>query len=262
MRKLVVLILSGLFGFTAHALAQTPAQTPANPKPSTAPKSGSGATTARAYDRALLRPSLLKDKAPDTFQVKFTTTRGDFVVTVTRAWAPLGADRFYNLAKHHFFDNSSFFRVIPGFVVQFGLSSYPPVSAAWENANIKDEPVTQSNKRGYVTFAKTARPNTRSTQIFISLKDNSASLDAQGFSPFGEVDAQGMKVVEMMYDQYGDSAPDDYQDLIAKKGKAYLDKNWPKLDYIKSAAIISPVPATPGKTAATPKAAPAAPPKP
>lgn len=258
MRKLAVVILAGLSGCVIPAGAQTPAQTSAPPKTSAAPKSGTSATTTRAYDRALLRPALLKDKAPDTFQVKFTTTRGDFIVTVTRAWAPLGADRFYVLAKHHFFDNSSFFRVVPGFVVQFGLSSYPPVSAAWENANVKDEPVVQSNKRGYLTYAKTSKPNTRSTQMFINLKDNSASLDRQGFSPFGVINDQGMKVVEMMYDQYGDSTPDDYQDMIAKKGKAYLDKNYPKLDYIKTAIIISPATPEASKPAAPPKTAPKA----
>ncbi len=255
MRKFAVTILAGLLGCATNAVAQTPAQAPSQPKTSTAPKSGTASTTSHAYDRALLRPSLLKDKAPETFQVKFTTTRGDFVVTVTRAWAPLGADRFYILAKHRFFDNSSFFRVVPGFVVQFGLSSYPPVSAAWENANMKDEPVTQSNKRGYLTYAKTSRPNTRSTQMFINLKDNSASLDHQGFAPIGVVDDQGMKVVEMMYDQYGDSTPDDYQDQIAKKGKAYLDKNYPKLDYIKTAVVVSPATADTSKPAAAPKTA-------
>jgi peptidyl-prolyl cis-trans isomerase A (cyclophilin A) len=260
MRKFAAMTLAGLLGCATNAVAQTPAQAPAQPKASTAPKSGTSTTTGSraAYDRALLRPALLKDKAPDTFQVKFTTTRGDFVVTVTRAWAPLGADRFYILAKHHFFDNSSFFRVVPGFVVQFGLSSYPPVSAAWENANLKDEPVVQSNKRGYVTFAKTSKPNTRSTQMFINLKDNAASLDRQGFAPFGVVDDQGMKVVEMMYDQYGDSTPDDYQDQIAKKGKPYLDKNYPKLDYIKTATIVSPTTADAGKSAASTKTTPKA----
>jgi peptidyl-prolyl cis-trans isomerase A (cyclophilin A) len=256
MRKLAVLVLVGLLGCIFPAGAQTPAQAPSQPKTSTASKSGTTPTTTHAYDRALLRPALLKDKAPDTFQVKFTTTRGDFVVAVTRAWAPLGADRFYNLAKHHFFDNSSFFRVVPGFIVQFGLSSYPPVSAAWETANMKDEPVLQSNKRGYVTYAKTTRPNTRSTQMFINLKDNSGSLDRQGFAPFGVVDEQGMKVVEMMYDQYGDSTPDDYQDQIAKKGKAYLDKSYPKLDYIKTATILSPASADASKSVAAPKTVP------
>jgi len=144
--------------------------------------------------------------------------------------------------KHRFFDNASFFRVVPGFIVQFGISAYPPVAAAWEKANIQDEPVTQSNKRGYMTYAKSSMPNSRSTQIFINLKDNSG-LDRQGFSPFGVIDAQGMKVVEMMYDQYGDSAPPDYQDLIAKQGKEYLDKNWPKLDSIKTATLIGAAPA-------------------
>ncbi len=215
--------------------AETPVPAPAQPEaaasaPAAAPRSG--------YDHALLRSALLKDKAPETFQVKFTTTRGDFVVSVNRAWAPIGADRFYNLVKHHFYDNASFFRVVPGFVVQFGISAYPPVAAAWEKANIQDEPVTQSNKRGYLTYAKTSMPNTRSTQIFINLKDN-AGLDRQGFSPFGVVDAQGMKVVDMLYDQYGDSSGPD-QDQISKLGKPYLDKGWPKLDSIKTATLMGP----------------------
>lgn len=238
MRKLAVLTLMGMSGLCMQAAAQTPGQAPAKPKASTTPKAGTGAKTgtsaARPYDRALLRPALLKEKAPETFQVKFTTTRGDFVATVNRAWAPIGADRFYNLVKHHFYDNASFFRVIPGFVVQFGLSAYPPVSAAWEKANLQDEPVTQSNKRGYLTYAKTSLPNTRSTQVFINLKDNAASLDHQGFSPFGFVDAEGMKVVEMLYDQYGDTD----QDQISKVGKPYLDAKFPKLDSIKTTTLI------------------------
>ncbi len=224
----------------AAAKAESPAPAPAQPEatasaPPAAPRSG--------YDRALLRAALLKEKAPETFQVKFTTTRGDFIVKVNRAWAPIGADRFYNLVKHHFYDNASFFRVVPGFVVQFGISAYPPVSAAWEKANIQDEPVTQSNKRGYLTYAKTSMPNTRSTQIFINLKDN-AGLDQQGFSPFGYVDAQGMKVVDFLYDQYGDTSGPD-QDQISKLGKPYLDKGWPKLDSIKTAALLGPAPETP-----------------
>ena len=244
MRKLAVLTLMGMFGFCIHASAQTPAQTPAKPKAATVPKAGTGAKTgtsvARPYDRALLRPALLKEKAPETFQVKFTTTRGDFVVTVNRAWAPIGADRFYNLVKHHFYDNASFFRVVPGFVVQFGISAYPPVSAAWEKANLQDEPVTQSNKRGYLTYAKTSMPNSRSTQVFINLKDN-AGLDRQDFSPFGFVDAQGMKVVDMLYDQYGDTD----QDQISKVGKPYLDTKFPKLDSIKATTLAAPEAAKP-----------------
>src|SRR5712671_1876998 len=219
----------------AEAKPESPA--PGQPEvkasaPAEAPRQG--------YDRALLRAALLKDKAPDTFQVKVATTRGDFMVTVNRAWAPIGADRFYNLVKHRFYDNASFFRVVPGFVVQFGINAYPPISAAWENANIKDEPVTQSNKRGYLTYAKTSLPNTRSTQIFINLSDN-AGLDRQGFSPFGFVDAQGMKVVEMLYDQYGDSGGPE-QDQISKLGKPYIDKGWPKLDSIKTATLMETAP--------------------
>jgi peptidyl-prolyl cis-trans isomerase A (cyclophilin A) len=151
MRKLATLLVAGTLGIASHAAAQTPAPAPATkPKTTTAPKSSTAPKTAaeRSYDRTLLRPALLKDKAPETYQVKFVTTRGEFTVSVTRAWAPVGADRFYNLVKHHFYDNASFFRVVPGFVVQFGISAYPPVSAAWQNANIKDEPVTGSNKRG------------------------------------------------------------------------------------------------------------------
>jgi peptidyl-prolyl cis-trans isomerase A (cyclophilin A) len=237
MKRLAVLALMGLFGFCLQAFAQTPAQAPANPKAATPSRAGTsrktGTSAARPYDRTLLRPSLLKEKAPETFQVKFTTTRGEFVVIVNRAWAPIGADRFYNLVKHHFYDNAGFFRVVPGFVVQFGISAYPPVSAAWEQANLQDEPVTQSNKRGYVTYAKTSMPNSRSTQVFINLKDNS-SLDRQGFAPFGFVDAEGMKVVDMFYDQYGDVD----QDQISKVGKPYLDTKFPKLDSIKTATLI------------------------
>src|SRR5467141_5004401 len=220
----------------AEAKPESPA--PGQPEvkasaPAEAPRQG--------YDRALLRAALLKDKAPDTFQVKVATTRGDFMVTVNRAWAPIGADRFYNLVKHRFYDNASFFRVVPGFVVQFGINAYPPVSAAWEKANIQDEPVTQTNKRGYLTYAKTSIPHTRSTQIFINLKDN-AGLDRQGFSPFGVVDGKGMNVVAMFYDQYGDNAGPDQDQIIGKQGKAYLDKNWPKLDSIKTATLTGPAP--------------------
>jgi len=193
-----------------------------------------------AYDRTLLHPALLKEKAPDQYKVKFTTTRGEFTVTVTRAWAPLGADRFYNLVKHHFYDNASVFRVAPAFVAQFGISSYPAVSAAWQKTEIKDDPVTQSNKKGFITFA-TAGANTRTTQVFINLKDNTF-LDKTGFAPFGVVEGDGMNVVDMFYDQYGDNSGID-QDQITKQGKPYLDKGFPKLDTIKTVVITEPAPA-------------------
>lgn len=179
----------------------------------------------------LLKPNSLNEKAPDVFDVEFSTTKGNFTVRVTRAWAPLGADRFYNLVKHNFFNDAAFFRIVPNFIVQFGLSADPSVNGAWRSANIKDDPVTQGNKPGYITFA-TAGPNTRTTQLFINLGNNSF-LDRQGFSPFGEV-TQGMDVVRGLYAGYGES-PD--QGAITRQGKAYLDKSFPKLDSIKTATI-------------------------
>jgi len=228
------------------------AEAPAEPKPETpspAPgqpevkASAPAAAPRQGYDRALLRAVLLKDKAPDTFQVKFATTRGDFVVTVNRAWAPIGADRFYNLVKHHFLDNASFFRVHPEFIVQIGISAYPPVSAAWRNATIKDDPVKESNKKSFITFA-TAGPNTRTTQLFINLGDNSG-LDKSGFSPFGQV-TEGMHVVEMLYEGYGEiparGGPGPEPAEIERQGKPYIDKNFPKLDSIKTATLLGATP--------------------
>jgi peptidyl-prolyl cis-trans isomerase A (cyclophilin A) len=260
--------LAATLTLSAAVQAQTPAAAPkssAQGSGTTTKKPASAATTAHAatYDRTLLHPALLKDKAPDTYVVKFVTTRGDFTVTVTRASAPLGADRFYNLVKHHFYDNAVIFRAVPNFVTQFGISSYPAVSAAWKKTEIKDDPVVGTNSKGSIVFA-TAGPNTRTTQVFINLKDN-AFLDKTGFAPFGTVDGDGMKVVNMFYDQYGDNAGID-QEQIEKTGKPYLDKNFSKLDVIKSATIISPAPAatpaakpkpattTPKATSTTPKA--------
>jgi peptidyl-prolyl cis-trans isomerase A (cyclophilin A) len=185
-------------------------------------------------NEALLKPANLSEKAPETFDVEFTTTKGDFTVRVTRAWAPLGADRFYNLVKNNFFDDAAFFRIVPNFVVQFGLSADPAVNRVWRSANIKDDPVTQSNKPGYITFA-TAGPHTRTTQLFINLGNN-AFLDRQGFSPFGQV-TQGMEVVKSLYGGYGES-PD--QGAITSHGKTYLDKSFPKLDSVKTARMSSP----------------------
>ena len=251
--KVAVAVLV-LMGLIVAIPAMAPAQEQAPPAGAkTAPRrvgSGQGTTTkktpstARAYDRALLRPALLKDKAPEQYKVKFVTTRGEFTIDVTRAWAPLGADRFYNLVKHHFYDNASVFRVVPNFVAQFGISAYPAVTTAWKGSDIKDDPVTQSNKKGYITFA-TAGPNTRTTQVFINLKDNIA-LDRQGFAPFGVVEGEGMKVVEMFYDQYGDNAGID-QGKIEAQGKAYLATSFPKLDIIQSATLLTSTPAAASK---------------
>jgi peptidyl-prolyl cis-trans isomerase A (cyclophilin A) len=190
-------------------------------------------TPAPAAKPNMRNPAALKEKAPDTYKAKFDTTAGVFVVEVNRSWAPLGADRFYNLVKSGFFDNIRFFRVVPDFMVQFGIHGAPPVAAIWQNQELKDDPVKQSNKRGYITFA-TRGPNTRTTQVFINFKDNSF-LDAQGFAPFGRV-VQGMDVVDKLYSQYGE-APSKRQDLIQSQGNAYLNKQFPKLDSIKTATI-------------------------
>ena len=207
-------------------------------------KSAAKSATASS-DPALMNPASMKGRAPDTFKVHFNTTAGPITVEVTRAWSPLGADRFYNLSRHHFFDGAAFFRVVPGFVVQFGLPANPKVSQVWAAANIKDDAVTQSNHRGSLTFA-TAGANTRTTQLFINLGEN-VRLDKMGFSPFGTV-VEGMDVVDKIYSGYGEK-PD--QDLITKQGKAYLDKNFPKLDRIVSATVEGgPAPAAPAKAPA------------
>jgi len=251
------MVLSGsdATGQAASGQTQAPAQT----------KSAGSATTHKAaaslYDRALLRPSLLTAKAPATYKVKFVTTKGDFVISVTRAWSPLGADRFYNLARHHFFDNASFFRALKGFVVQWGISAYPPVSAAWSHAPIKDEPVVQGNKKGFVTFAK-GGPDSRTTEVFINLRDNDVepnNLDKMGFAAFGEV-TEGMEVVEQLYNGYGDGADmggnGPLQEKIEKIGKSYVDKDFPLLDSIKMTTLIVPEGATPAKKPAAKPASP------
>lgn len=194
------------------------------------------ATGATSTDPALLHPGSLSAKAPAVYAVTFKTSEGTFVVRVTRAWAPLAADRFYNLVKHGFFTDASFFRVVPGFVVQFGLSAKPSVNKAWADASIKDDPVKQSNLKGYLSFAS-AGPNTRTTQVFINLVDNQR-LDGMGFSPFGKV-TSGMDVVAKMYGGYGEN-PD--QGAITTQGKAYIDKNYPALDRIISAKITAVAP--------------------
>ena len=151
-----------------------------------------------SFDPALLQPATLTEKAPAVYDVKFVTTKGEFTVRVTRAWAPEGADRFYNLVLHHYFDGAAFFRVLPDFMAQFGISPYPEVAGAWARATIKDDPVVQHNTRGYVTFAMTGQPNSRSSQVFINYGDN-RDLDKSGFTPFGLVSANDMKVVDKLY---------------------------------------------------------------
>jgi peptidyl-prolyl cis-trans isomerase A (cyclophilin A) len=182
-------------------------------------------------------PAALNAKAPATYQAKFDTSKGPFVIEVHRDWAPQGADRFYNLVKNGFFDNARFFRVIEGFMVQFGINGDPKIAAVWRDADIKDDPVKHSNERGTITFA-TAGPNTRTTQVFINFADN-APLDGQGFSPFGKV-VSGMEVVDSLYSGYGEGAPNGNgpdQGLVQSQGNAYLEQDFPKLDFIKTATI-------------------------
>jgi len=172
--------------------------------------------------------------APATYRARFETSAGAFVVEVTRAWAPGGADRLYNLVRHGFYDGGRFFRVVPGFVVQFGLNRDPAVSARWRPATIPDDPVTQRNDRGTLTFA-TAGPNTRTTQLFINYDDNSR-LDAMGFAPVGMV-VEGMDVVDRIFAGYGEQPE---QRLIETQGNTYLASQFPRLDSIARATIVAP----------------------
>jgi peptidyl-prolyl cis-trans isomerase A (cyclophilin A) len=171
------------------------------------------------------------EKAPDTYKVKFDTSKGPFVIEVHRAWAPIGADHFYSLVKSGFYNDVRFFRVVPNFMVQFGMNGDPKVQSA-HNTTVKDDPVKESNKRGYVTFAKTGAPNSRSTQIFINFKDNTF-LDGQGFAPIGQV-VSGMDVVDKINAEYHEQPN---QNEIRSNGNAYLMKEFPKLDYVKTATV-------------------------
>ena len=196
------------------------------------------ADTTNSTDTASLDPAHLTATAPETFRVLFKTTKGDFQVEVTRSLAPNGADRFYNLVRSGYFTDVAFFRVVPGFMCQFGIHGDPSVSGKWRDANIMDDPVKGSNTRGAITFA-TAGPNTRTTQLFINYGNNSG-LDGQGFAPFGKV-IQGMDVVDKLYSEYGDGAPYGHgpdQNRVQMEGNAYLKKDFPNLDYIKSASLV------------------------
>jgi peptidyl-prolyl cis-trans isomerase A (cyclophilin A) len=231
------------------------AQSLPKPAPKPAPKTtGTVAKKAVAPRPSLYQPASLKDTAPEQFRARLTTTKGDIVVEVTRAMAPLGVDRFYNLVKYGFYNGAGFFRVVPGFVVQFGLSPTPAVNAAWEPAKIVDDPIQGSNVRGAICFA-TSGPNTRTTQLFINLGDN-VRLDSMGFAAFGKV-VEGMDVVDKIYPGYGQT-PD--QTRITKEGAAYLKANFPEMDLITKAIIDLPPGATPVAPAKTSPPKTAAPP--
>lgn len=189
---------------------------------------------------ALLNPEALNEMAPDVFRARFETSKGSFVVEVQRAWAPHGADRFYNLVKNGYYDGTRFFRVLDGFVAQFGIHGDPKVAAVWRDRRIPDDPAVQSNTRGFVTYAM-AGPNTRTTQVFINYGDNSR-LDGMGFAPFGRV-VEGMEVVDVLYSDYAEGAPrgsGPNQARIQAEGNAYLDREFPKLDYVERATIVGP----------------------
>jgi peptidyl-prolyl cis-trans isomerase A (cyclophilin A) len=186
----------------------------------------------------LLQPRGFTETAPESYQVRFTTTKGVFVIGVTREWAPLGADRFYNLVRAGFYDGMAIHRVLPNFVAEWGIHGDPWVNAAWRQALMADEPVRQSNRRGRVTFSKNT-PNSRTVQVFINMKDN-LSLDGEGFSPFGEV-LEGMDVVESFYSEYGDGPPRGegvYQAMAIAKGDEYFNDEFPLLDRIETAAVV------------------------
>ena len=240
--RFALLAVLGVILVSGCRRAETPAPSPSptavatptpTPRPETTPSpSGPGA--------ALHDPSRATEQAPDRFRVRFETTRGPFVVEVTRAWAPRGADRFYNLVRAGYYDDVAFFRVIEGFMVQFGIHGDPRVNAAWRVARIPDDPVAQSNRRGTVTYAM-AGPDTRTTQLFVNFKDN-ASLDSQGFAPFGRV-VEGMAVVDSLYSGYGEGAPQGMgpeQGRAQAEGNAYLRGSFPRLDLVKTARVVKP----------------------
>ncbi|MFT4628678.1 MAG: peptidyl-prolyl cis-trans isomerase A (cyclophilin A) [Myxococcota bacterium] len=242
----VGLVLSGCGGEPAAPPEPAPKADPAPaPKPETAkpapkvePAAPDVLTLPEGADPALTDPSKATATAPAEFKVRFTTNEGDFVVHVHRDWAPNGADRFYNLVQMGFFTDVVFFRAVDDFMVQFGLSPYPEVSAVWRPARIKDDDTKQKNLRGRVTFA-TSGPNSRTTQMFINFKDNSF-LDSRGFAPFGEIVDDGMTIVDKLHTGYGDSPPrgkGPNQGRIQMEGNAYLKRDFPDLDHIVKAVI-------------------------
>lgn len=219
----------------ASAADTKPAKPAAKPAAKAAAKP---AAEPKQEARPMPMPENAKDKAPDTFKAKLKTTKGDFVIQVTRDWAPNGADRFYNLVKLGYFNDIAFFRAIDGFMVQFGIHGDPSVSAHWRGATIMDDKAAgHTNERGAITFA-TSGPNSRTTQLFINFGNN-GNLDSMGFTPFGKV-TSGLEVVDSLYKGYGEGAPRGSgpdQGRVQMEGNAYLRKDFPKLDYIKSASL-------------------------
>ena len=259
--KTACLALGSLLTFT-HAFAMQATTTPAKPatqkpatstakpttqKPATAKPATAKPAPPKPASAALRNPAALKETAPATYNVNFVTTVGTFVLQVNRAWAPKGADRFYNLVKHGYYNDGRFFRVIPNFMAQFGINGDPKLQDVWREANITDDPVTQSNKRGYISFA-TRGPNSRTTQVFINFRDNT-NLDSGGFAPFGQV-ISGMDVVDKINAEYREEPE---QGRIQFEGNAYLAKEFPRLTVMKSVTIAKPAAST-AKPASKPPA--------
>jgi len=231
----LAILACGLALFLTHRPAQPSGSTPQEISAAADETTNAGGTGPAGFGD----PAKLTSKAPAIFKAQFDTTRGKFTIEVTRALAPNGADRFYNLVRSGYFTDTAFFRVVPGFMCQFGIHGDPNVSRKWREATIPDDPVRGSNTRGSITFA-TAGPNTRTTQLFINFGNN-INLDSMGFSPFGKV-IEGMDVVDKINGEYGDGPPSGSgpdQGRIQTEGNAYLKKEFPNLDYIKSAIIAS-----------------------
>lgn len=192
-----------------------------------------------AAQLALDKPETLNLHAPDVFRAKFATSKGDLVIEVHRDWAPHGADRFYNLVKAGYYNETRFFRVVRGFMAQIGIHGKPELNTIWREQQIPDDPVVKSNTRGFVSFA-TAGPGTRTTQFFINYADGNSRLDDSGFSPFGQV-TSGMEVADNLYAEYGEGAPQGRgprQGRIQSEGNAYLMRDFPDLDFVKEATIL------------------------
>lgn len=196
---------------------------------------GGDSATVQVDKETLMDPKSpeMTKTAPNEFSAKFETSAGDFVVEVKRELSPNGVDRFYNLVSNGFYNEQRFFRVVPGFIVQWGMHGDPDVTAKWHDATIPDDPVKASNGPGTITFAKTNQPNTRTSQLFINFGDN-AGLDAQGFAAFGTV-TEGMEVVNAINTEYGQKPS---QGQIAEDGNKYLTKLFPNMDFIKTAYIL------------------------
>lgn len=201
------------------------------------------ALTGQGGERAALldpRAPEMNRRAPETYEVRLDTSQGALVIEVHRAWAPLGADRFYNLVRHGFYDQARFFRVIAGAWAQFGIPAEPAIAQIWRQARFPDDPVRQPNHRGSVAYAM-AGPNDRTTQVYINLRDNAERLDAQGFAPFGRV-IEGMDAVDRLYSGYGEESGGGIrrgkQDPVFEGGNAWLAAHYPKLDFIRTARMV------------------------